>query len=86
MAEPLEERQVASSLIEEQVVDVTPLVDTLGNRGQRLYRVTPVASDVPERSVKRIGPTADETGATWAAKWPRCLGILRLFHRSQDLI
>ena len=71
VAEPLEERQVASSLIEELVVDVTPLVDILGNRGQRLYRVTPVASDVPERSVMRIGPTADETGATWAAKWPR---------------
>ena len=71
MAEPLEERQAASSLIEETVVDVTPLVDILGNRGQRLYRVTPVASDVPERSVKRIGPTADDTGATWAAKWPR---------------
>ncbi len=53
------------------MVDVTPLVDILGNRGQRLYRVTPVASDVPERSVMRIGPTADETGATWAAKWPR---------------
>lgn len=71
IVEPLEERQVASSLIEELVVDVTPLVDILGNRGQRLYRVTPVASDVPERSVMRIGPTADETGATWAAKWPR---------------
>lgn len=71
MAEPLEEKQIASSLIEEQVIDVTPLVDILGNRGQRLYRVTPVASDVPERSVKRIGPTADETGETWAAKWPR---------------
>jgi protein ImuB len=71
MAEPLEEKQIASSLIEEQVIDVTPLVDILGNRGQRLYRVTPVASDVPERSVMRIGPTADETGATWAAKWPR---------------
>jgi protein ImuB len=71
MAEPLEERQVASSLVEEAVVDVTPLVDILGNRGQRLYRVTPVASDVPERSVKRIGPTAEETGADWAVKWPR---------------
>lgn len=71
MVEPLEEHQIISSLIEEQVVDVTPLVDILGNRGQRLYRVTPVASDVPERSVMRIGPTADETGATWAAKWPR---------------
>lgn len=71
MAEPLEERQVASALVEEEVVDVTPLVDILGNRGQRLYRITPVASDVPERSVRRVGPTAAETGADWAAKWPR---------------
>jgi protein ImuB len=53
------------------VVDVTPLVDILGNRGQRLYRITPVASDVPERSLRRIGPTAVETGAEWAARWPR---------------
>lgn len=71
MVEPLEERQVTSSLIEEQVVDVTPLIDILGNRGQRLYRITPVASDVPERSVTRLAPTADETGADWAGKWPR---------------
>ncbi|MCB5203758.1 DNA polymerase Y family protein [Neorhizobium sp. T786] len=71
MAEPLEERQVASSLIEEQVVDVTPLIDILGNRGQRLYRSTPVASDVPERSVGRIAATADETGVDWGVKWPR---------------
>ncbi|MFB2553517.1 Y-family DNA polymerase [Ensifer soli] len=71
MAEPLEEKQVASSLAEEEVVDVAPLVDILGNRGQRLYRVTPVASDVPERAVMRIGPTAAETGASWVAKWPR---------------
>jgi protein ImuB len=71
MAEPLEEMQIASSLVEEEVVDVTPLIDILGNRGQRLYRMTPVASDVPERSIKRIRPTADETGADWAVKWPR---------------
>ena len=71
MAEPLEDKQITSSLVEEQVIDVTPLVDILGNRGQRLYRLTPVASDVPERSLKRIGPTAEQTGADWAAKWPR---------------
>lgn len=47
-AEPLEERQIASSLIEEEVADITPLVDILGNRGHRLFRVAPVASDVPE--------------------------------------
>lgn len=82
MAEPLEEKQVASSLIEEAAVDYTPIVDILQNRGQRLYRVTPVASDVPERSVARIAPTAEETGADWAAKWGR---PLRLFARSEEI-
>jgi protein ImuB len=71
MTEPLEDVQAASTLIEEAVVDIAPLVDILGNRGQRLYRVTPVASDVPERSVARIAPTAVETGIDWVSKWPR---------------
>ena len=70
-AEPLEERQVASSLIEEEVADVVPVIEILANRGARLFRVTPVASDVPERSVSRIGPTTPESGATWQSKWPR---------------
>ncbi|WP_189636840.1 Y-family DNA polymerase [Rhizobium phaseoli] len=72
IAEPLVEMQSASSLIEEQVTDVTPLIDVLGNRGgQRIFRVAPVASDVPERSVQRIAPTADENGASWPLHWPR---------------
>ncbi|ANL38265.1 DNA-repair protein ImuB 3 (plasmid) [Rhizobium phaseoli] len=72
IAEPLVEMQSASSLIEEQVTDVTPLIDVLGNRGgQRIFRIAPVASDVPERSVRRIAPTADEIGATWPLHWPR---------------
>ena len=70
-AEPLEERQVASCLIEEEIADVSPLVDILGNRGHRLFRVAPVASDVPERSVRRIAPTAPDIGEAWAVKWPR---------------
>jgi protein ImuB len=71
VTEPLEARQVASSLIDEAVADITPLVDILGNRGHRLFRVAPVASDVPERSVRRISPTAPDIGQAWAAKWPR---------------
>ena len=70
-AEPLEERQTVSSLIEEEIADITPLVDILGNRGHRLFRVAPVASDVPERSVRRIPATAPDIGQTWANKWPR---------------
>ncbi|MBX5088260.1 Y-family DNA polymerase [Rhizobium lentis] len=72
IAEPLTEAQSESSFIEEHITDVTPLIDVLGNRGgQRIFRVAPVASDVPERSVQRIAPTADEDGATWPMHWPR---------------
>jgi protein ImuB len=77
IAEPLTETQSGSSLIEEQITDVTPLIDVLGNRGgQRIFRVAPVASDVPERSVQRIAPTADEVGATWPLHWPRPARLL----------
>ena len=38
------------------------LVDILGNRGHRLFRVVPVAADVPERSVRRIAATAPDIG------------------------
>ncbi|MDH0912618.1 DNA polymerase Y family protein [Rhizobium pusense] len=69
--EPLEAKQVASSLVEDTVVDVTPLLDSLGNRGQRLYRLAPVESDVPERNVQRISPVAQKTGSAWPTRWPR---------------
>ncbi|WP_083196811.1 DNA polymerase Y family protein [Rhizobium sp. AC27/96] len=72
IAEPLIEAQSASPLVEEQITDVTPLIDVLGNRGgQRIFRVAPVASDVPERCVQRIAPTAEEDGATWPMHWLR---------------
>ena len=64
-AEPLEERQMSSSLIAEEVADVLPVVEILANRGAKLYRVTPVASDVPERSFARIGAYAPGSGANW---------------------
>ncbi|AVC46545.1 hypothetical protein RLV_0455 (plasmid) [Rhizobium leguminosarum bv. viciae] len=76
MAEPLEERQKSSSLIEEEVKDVTPLIDIYGNRGQRVYRVAPVASDVSERSVQRISAAADPVEVTWAGHWRRPVRLL----------
>jgi protein ImuB len=82
MAEPLEEKQQASALIEEDIVDVTPLMDIIGNRGVKLYRVEPVASDVPERSVRRVAPFAEEKGATWVSKWPR---PSRLLSRPEEI-
>ncbi|RUV24950.1 DNA polymerase Y family protein, partial [Mesorhizobium sp. M1A.T.Ca.IN.004.03.1.1] len=41
MSEPLEDIQKSSSLVEDEVTDVTPLIDIYGNRGQRVYRVVP---------------------------------------------
>ncbi|MBY3531344.1 DNA polymerase Y family protein, partial [Rhizobium laguerreae] len=76
IVEPLEERQKSSSLVEEEVKDVTPLIDIYGNRGQRVYRVAPVASDVPERSVQRIGPAADSIEVTWVSHWRRPVRLL----------
>lgn len=73
VVEPLERQQTISSLVEESAADVSDLIDTLMNRvGERaLYRLAPVASDVPERSVCRIPAMAADTGAAWPGHWPR---------------
>jgi protein ImuB len=73
VTEPLAPKQVASSLIEESEPDVSGLIDLLANRvGERnLYRIAPVASDVPERAVHHIPALAPETGAEWPGHWPR---------------
>lgn len=78
VAEPFERRQMANSLIEETASDVSDLVDTLMNRvGERaIYRLAPVASDVPERSVSRVSALAPESGATWPGHWPRPARLL----------
>jgi protein ImuB len=76
MAEPLEDMQRVSSLVEDEVRDVTPLIDIYGNRGQRVYRVAPVASDVPERSVKRIPAASDPLELAWAGYWRRPVRLL----------
>jgi protein ImuB len=73
VTEPLAPKQVASSLIEESEPDVSGLIDLLANRvGERnLYRIAPVASDVPERAVRHIPALAPETGVEWPGHWPR---------------
>ncbi len=79
-AEPLAEEQKASSLVEEEKSDVTPLIDIFANRGQRVYRIAPVASDVPERSVCRVSPVAEEETSSWVNHWRR---PVRLFDRPE---
>ncbi|EPE96896.1 hypothetical protein RGCCGE502_18220 [Rhizobium grahamii CCGE 502] len=76
ITEPLGEAQHASSLVEDKSEDITPLIDIFGNRGQRVYRVAPVASDVPERSVRRISAAAAEIAETWVHHWPRPVRLL----------
>jgi len=76
MVEPLKGAQKLSSLVEDEVIDVTPLIDIFGNRGARVYRVAPVASDVPERSVRRIGAASDPVEASWVNHWRRPVRLL----------
>ncbi|AMD56885.1 nucleotidyltransferase [Agrobacterium tumefaciens] len=76
MAEPLEDVQRVSSLVEDEVRDVTPLIDIYGNRGQRVYRVAPVASDVPERSVQRIAAASGPLEVAWVGHWRRPVRLL----------
>jgi protein ImuB len=78
LAEPLPPKQTNFSLTEEAEADVSGLIDVLANRvgHSQLYRFAPVASDVPERSVRRIAPLAPETGETWPDRWPRPARLL----------
>jgi protein ImuB len=73
VAEPLSPKQASSSLIDQPDLDVSGLIDLLSNRvGEtNLHRAAPVASDVPERSVRHIPALAPETGAEWPGHWPR---------------
>jgi protein ImuB len=73
LAEPLPLKQTSSALTDEPAADVSGLIDTLANRigERRLYRFAPVASDVPERSVQRIAPSAPNIGKAWPDNWPR---------------
>ncbi len=73
LAEPLDARQAPGGLLDDAAPDLSGLVDTLSNRiGSRaVYRMAPVASDVPERAVRRVPALADATGAGWPDHWPR---------------
>jgi protein ImuB len=73
VAEPLAPKQTTSNLIDQPEPDVSGLIDLLANRvGEKnLYRAAPVASDVPERTVRHIPALSPETGAEWPGHWPR---------------
>ena len=86
VAEPLTPKQVVTSLVAEAEPDVSGLIDLLANRvgEQNLYRAAPVASDVPERSVRHIPALAPETGADWPGHWPRPVPAVRPPRANRD--
>lgn len=72
-------RQGASLTEPDEAPDLAALADSLANRvgTGRLYRVAPVESDVPERSVRRVGPLSPETGSEGERRnWPRPVRLL----------
>ena len=78
LAEPLSARQAATLLAGEAEADIAGLVDLIANRigARRLYRLAPVESDVPERSVRRLAPLSPDDGAAWQTRWPRPARLL----------
>lgn len=78
LTQAMEPTQDLSSLIDPSAPDVSDLVDILANRvgEDRLYRVAPVPSDVPERSVERIPPLSPDQDSLWSGSWPRPARLL----------
>jgi protein ImuB len=78
LTEPFARRQLASLLTDEPEADISDLIDVLANRvgEQNIYRFEPVASDVPERSFRRVPALAPQTGETWQNTWPRPVRLL----------
>ncbi|MGZ8418901.1 MAG: DUF6504 family protein [Allosphingosinicella sp.] len=70
---------------DESDVDLAMLVDRLAGRlgPRRLYRATAVESDVPERSVARIGPL--DSASLWP-KWPRPVRLLSPPERVENVV
>jgi protein ImuB len=80
--EPLAPEQLSG---DKPVSDLAELVDRLAGRlgAKRLYRATAVESDVPERSVGRVGPLDD--AFSWP-KWPRPVRLLVPPERVENVV
>jgi protein ImuB len=79
--EPLSEKQVeAKGWAGDHApdVDLSRLVDRLGARlgPKRVYRLAPVESRVPERTMKRVPALAPMTGVAWPEVLPRPTRLL----------
>ncbi|QYC11478.1 Y-family DNA polymerase [Brevundimonas nasdae] len=73
IALPLDWAPIAGDLTGPAAPEIGDLVDLLANRlgPQRLYRLAPAQSDVPERSTRKLPPTAPPVTETWPRRWPR---------------
>jgi protein ImuB len=84
VAERVDFVQAASCLAGPVAPDLAPLVDRLVNRlgDSFVYRIAPVESDVPERSVRRVGALSVVSAVGWPADLPR---PVRLLHPPQPV-
>lgn len=78
MTQPLVPKQVLSSLVEEAKADTSGLFDNLANRfgASRFHRMAPIATDVPERSIKSIPADEPLKDLDWQTKWRRPFQLL----------
>lgn len=78
--EPLDEQQMVARGIEagDEAVDLSRLVDRMTARvgEERVYRLAPVASRVPERMTKKVPALAQITGSAWPDALPRPTRLL----------
>jgi protein ImuB len=78
--EPLFEKQILARGIEaeDEAVDLSQLVDRLTARigEDRVYRLAPVQSLVPERMTRRVSPLAPPSGSTWPENLERPTRLL----------
>lgn len=83
-AEALAYNQIGAAFAEPPRADVEDLWDTLANRygGERLYRAVSVATDIPERAIRRLPPTSTETGSRRNIDFRR---PTRLFRRPEPI-
>jgi protein ImuB len=84
-AEPLASEQGPSRLAGETAPDLAPLVDRLAGRlgPRRLFRLSAVESDVPERSVRRTPPLGKTT--PWP-DYPRPVRLLSPPERIENVL
>jgi len=84
-SEPLAARQVAS-LEPDCEAELPPLVDRIASRigTNRVFQMSSVESDVPERSVRHSTPLARTAG--WPREWPRPVRLLARPERVDKVI